>query len=90
MVGLDIYKFQFMVELLIAEGLFVVKLRRRRYFRARLIASLIVMFAAVALFPLRYNAFFSSLMFLTFFVLSIAAIGFCFHDTFWNIIFCCI
>lgn len=88
MVGLDIYKFQFMVELLIAEGLFVVKLRRRRYFRARLIASLIVMFAAVALFPLRYNAFFSSLMFLTFFVLSIAAIGFCFHDTFWNIIFC--
>lgn len=88
MVGLDIYKFQFMVELLIAEGLFVVKLRRRRYFWARLVASLIVMFAAVALFPLRYNAFFSSMMFLTFFVLSIAAIGFCFHDTFWNIIFC--
>ena len=82
------YKFQFMVELLIIEAMFVLKLRRRKNFALRLIASLAVIFVAVALFPLQYNALYGSVMFLFFFVLTIAAIAICFHGTFWNILFC--
>ena len=86
--NLAIYKFQFMIELLVAEGLFVIKLRRRDFFWLRLAASLIVMSLVVAFFPLRYNALYNSFMFLTFFVMTIGAIAFCFQDTFWNILFC--
>lgn len=86
--SLATYKFQFMVELLVIEGMFAVKLRRRKYFAPRLAASLAIIFTVVTFFPLRFNAWYNSCMFLLFFVLTIAAMWFCFHDTFWNILFC--
>ena len=82
------YKLQFMLELLIIEAMFVLKLRRRNNFAVRLIACLAVIFAVVVFFPLQYNALYGSMMFLFFFVLTIVAITICFHETFWNILFC--
>ena len=82
------YKFQFIIELLIIEAMFVLKLPRRKNFWIRLIASLAVIFVVIACFPLQYNAIYGSIMFLSFFVLTIAAIVICFRGTFWNILFC--
>ena len=88
MVSLIWYKFQFMIELLIIEGMFAYKLRRRDKFLLRLIASLAVIFAVVYVFPVRYDALYGSFMFLLFFGMTIGAIAFCFRETIWNILFC--
>lgn len=77
-----------MAELLIIEAMFVVKLRRRNYFALRLSACLAIIFTVVGLFPVRYTAWYNSMMFLLFFALTLGGIAFCFRDTFWNIIFC--
>ena len=77
MVSLFWYKFQFMAELLIIEALFTYKLRRRKFFWLRLLGCLAVIFAAVALFPVRNEPLYSSVMFLTFFVLTVGAMVVC-------------
>ena len=82
------YKFQFMVELLVIEAMFAYKLKRRDKFILRLLASLVVIFAVVSVFPVQYNALYGSLMFLLFFGMTIGAIAFCFRESIWNILFC--
>lgn len=88
MVSLFWYKFQFMAELLIIEALFTYKLRRRKFFWLRLLGCLVVIFAAVALFPVRNEPLYSSVMFLTFFVLTVGAMVVCLSDRFMNVLFC--
>ncbi len=87
------YKYVFMVELLVIEGMFATKLRRRRHFALRLAGSLFVLFGVVTLFgtviPFVFHPLFVSFMFLLFFLLTVAAMAFCFRDTLWNILFCC-
>ena len=90
MVSLFWYKFQFMIELLVIEAMFVSRLRRRKYFIARLIPCLLLIFTVVTLFPLKYEALYNSFMFLTFFILTLVAVIVCFRDTLWNILFCCL
>lgn len=79
-----------MVELLIIEAMFVSRLRRRKYFVLRLVACLLIIFTVVTLFPLKYEALYNSFMFLLFFLLTLIAVIFCFRDTLWNILFCCL
>ena len=82
------YKFQFMIELLIIEAMFVLKLRRRNNFAVRLVSCSSVILMVVAFFPLQYNATYGSIMFLFFFALTIVGIAICFQASFWNILFC--
>ncbi len=88
MVSLFWYKFLFMAELLIIEGMFTYKLRRRKLFWLRLALCVAVLFLVAWLFPVRYDPLYGSMMFLTFFVLTIAAMAVCFSDRFMNILFC--
>lgn len=90
MLSLFWYKFQFMIELLIIEAMFVSRLRRRKYFLLRLIPCIIIIFTVVTFFPLKYDALYNSFMFLLFFVLTLLTVIFCFRDRLWNVLFCCL
>lgn len=83
------YKLVFMGELLIAEGLFTWKLRRRRFFALRLIVALAVCIGAAFAFPVGYyNAAYASLMFASLFAVSAAGIKLCFREPWKNVLFC--
>ena len=54
MTQLEFYKsFQFMIELLLAEGMFLFRLRRRRLFWLRLVLALAACFGFACVFPVR-------------------------------------
>lgn len=85
------YKLVFMAELLVAEGLFTYKLKRRSRFCLRLSGSLLVCFAAAFFFPLfYYTAWYASLMFCALFLITLLCIKFCFNESWINVVFCSI
>ena len=85
------YKLVFMAELLLSEGLFVYKLKRRSYFPLRLAASLLLsLSAALFCLVLFYNAWYASLMFTALFLITVFCIKFCFNESWINVIFCSI
>lgn len=89
--NLFFYKFQFTLELLAAEGLFLVHLKRRDHFIIRLIISIVFCFGACFAVPIiSYDALYISVMFFILFIVTIAAACFCFDQPFINIIFCLI
>ena len=67
---LEFYKsFLFVIELLIAEGLFLFRFKGRSKFVLRLIAAIIMSFLFAFLFPvLTLNAFYCAFMFLMIFI----------------------
>ena len=87
--GLFWYKLVFLAELLIAETLFLVRLKRRKYFIWRLLACLGVCFAVTWFFPLPvYNFAYTSLMFLVIFAVTVPCQKFCFEESWITLIFC--
>ncbi len=92
MTQLEFYKsFQFMIELILAEALFLKNLCRREYFILRLIAGLAVIFAVSFFFPLAsYGAIYISLMFFVLFAVTLFASWSLFKESFLKILFCCI
>lgn len=89
--SLDIYKIVFMAELLIAEGMFVIKLHRRSFFVLRaIIAAVVCLVTAVFVPVFAYNAAYTSLLFLAFFALTLLAVKFCFAESWYNVFFCSI
>lgn len=85
------YRLIFLLELLISETLFVIKLKKRNHFLIRLFSSLILIFLLVFFFPLRfYNAYYVSMMFLYIFLLTVFGLWFCFDCQFTSILFCAI
>ncbi len=83
------YKLQFMAALLIAEGLFLFRLPRRGRFVLRAAAAAAGCFLAALAFPiLRYDALYSSVMFLVFFTLTIPAARLCFDAGWRGCVFC--
>lgn len=91
MTQLEFYKsFQFVIELLIAEILFVAKLQRRSYFILRLIAGTALLFLFSFFFPvIPDNAFYVAFMFLVIFSASLCYVKFLFAETWFKVIFCC-
>ena len=84
---LFIYKFQFMVELLIAEGLVVNRLKRKNAFVLRLLVSLVLCFGIVFAIPIiAYNGFFNSALFIILFLISVVFLKVCFNES-WGMIF---
>ncbi len=89
--GLSVYKIIFMAELLGAELMFCSSLQWRSHPVLRLGATLIVCFAIAIFFPLfSYNALYTSFMFFTMFLFTIAGNAFCYKESWRNILFCCI
>lgn len=86
---LFIYKFQFMVELLIAEGLVVYRLKRKNAFVLRLLVSLVLCFGIVFAIPIiAYNGFFNSALFIILFLISVVFLKVCINES-WGMIFFC-
>jgi len=87
--SLFVYKLQFMAALLIAEGMFLCRLPLRDRFFLRAAAAVSACFMAALLFPiLSYDALYSSVMFLTFFILTIPAAKLCFDASWRGCVFC--
>lgn len=87
--SLSVYKMQFMAALLIAQGLFLLRLPVRRRFPLRAAAAAAGCFLAALAFPiLSYDALYISVMFLAFFALTIPAARFCFGAGWRGCVFC--
>lgn len=86
--GLISYKFVFTVELLIAEILFLSRLKKRKFFVLRVAAVLAVLFVSVFFFPVfSYDALWGSVIFIYIFVIITLLTKFCFDESWWNLIF---
>ena len=89
--SLFVYKLQFMAALLIAEGMFLCRLPLRDRFLPRAAAAVLACFLAALLFPIvSYDALYSSVMFLAFFLLTIPAAKLCFDASWRGCVFCTI
>ena len=87
--SLFVYKMQFMAALLIAQGLFLLRLPVRSRFPLRAAAAAVGCFLAALAFPiLSYDALYISVMFLAFFALTIPAARFCFGAGWRGCVFC--
>ena len=87
--SLSVYKMQFMAALLIAQGLFLLRLPVRSRFPLRAAAAAAGCFLAALAFPiLSYDALYISVMFLAFFALTIPAARFCFGAGWRGCVFC--
>jgi hypothetical protein len=85
------YRPLFLLELLVAEGLFSFRLSRRKFFWLRLVVGLGAAFALAFLIPiLRYDALYVSLIFLVLFFFTVLLLKFLFAESWWNILFCAI
>lgn len=84
------YKLIFTAELLAAETLFTFRLKRRKNFIARLIISIIGVFAVAFFFPLFNinNPFYSIFIFFTIFAVSVGFMKFVFDEPFISLLFC--
>lgn len=86
--ALFFYKAQFMVELLVAEFLFSWKMKRRNHFALRVItASIVSILLSFAVPIISYDALYISFLFILLAGISICALGFCFKESFINIVF---
>lgn len=87
--GLFQYKLLFMLQLVIGEGLFLLRLERRPRFGLRVLGSLGTLFLVAWLTPiLQYNAWYVSALFLTLFICTLPAMKACFDEPWENILFC--
>ncbi len=92
MTQFEFYKsVQFVLELLIAEGLFLWRLDRRNYFLLRLIGAVAAIFLLAWLFPVPVqNAFYTSFIFLVIFLFTVLMAKLVFRESWIKLIFCCI
>lgn len=92
MTQFEFYKsFQFVLELLLAETLYVYKLRRRSLFPLRLTVAVALLFLFSWLLPAwADNAFYSSFVFLIIFVASVLLCKAVFKETWLTAAFCCV
>lgn len=92
MTWIELYKIVFMSELLIAEIMLVFPYPKRKGFACLFPLSLVFCYAIAVIYPQQFvnNWFSSSLMFLTFFCVTIIAIKVCFKTNFDNVLFCAV
>ena len=85
------YKSIFTAELLIAEWLFTFRLKKRKYYPLRFAGVCVVCEGVSFALPiLGYNAFFSSVLFLSIFAVTVLCLKFCYNESWLNIFFCAI
>lgn len=87
--GLANYKLLFMAQLILGEGIFLLRLQKKPHTFQRAIFCIMALFGIAAVFPiLDYNAWYLSFMFLSLFFCTLAASAFCIDEPFENILFC--
>lgn len=85
------YKPIFMTELMLAQALFAVKLRKRTGFWWRILLSVVLCYGVSFAIPvLGYDALWCSVMFLLMYTATCMFMWFCFDESFINILFCSI
>ena len=83
------YRPIFMIELLAAEALFCLKLKRKQYFPLRLGLSVLISIRFSFLVPIiSYDAFYNAFMFLMMVAVTIPLMKFCFNESWKGILFC--
>ena len=92
MTQFEFYKsFQFMVELIVAEGLFLVKMERRKFFWLRTAGALVCSFAFSYLFPtLSDHPLYMSFTFICLFLFTVGAMKFIFDESLLKLSFCAV
>ena len=84
------YKPVFMIELMFAETLFVLRLKRKPYFVLRVIFVVALLLRFSLFVPvLDYSAWYNAWMFFVMFAASVLAIKFCFDESWKSIVFLC-
>lgn len=85
---LDIYKIIFMLELIVAETLFVHRFSKASHFVWRVIFSVVVCVTVSVFFPVfAYDAIYSSVMFSVLFAITLFFIKFCFAERWFDVFF---
>lgn len=88
MTALGLYKLLFVAELLVSFFIFGFRLKKRRFFYLRSAAAVALLFIVAYFFPLaKYNAGYSSFMFLCLFAASLVLLYFCYDEPPLNILF---
>lgn len=82
------YKLVFMTELLLSEGLAVYTLEKRARFGIRLSLSIGAVYLLAFLFPIFYNALYTSFMFVALFMFTLVAMRNCFDVPWSHVVFC--
>lgn len=83
------YRLVFMTELLVAEGLFTYKLKKRKHFFLRAAAATVASYAFTFLFPIAtFDAFYISVMFFALFAFTVFALAFCYNAPLLSVFFC--
>lgn len=92
MTQLQFYKsFQFMIELMVGESLFLISMKRRKFFIIRLVVGLCAIFTISYFFPIASDNFlYRSFMFISLFVTTIALSKFLFKESLLKLSFCCV
>lgn len=91
MTGLELYKILFMTEILVAEGLLTFRMKKRKLFAVRVLCSLAVCYLAAFFYPVFENlhtGWYTSIMFLALFFLTLGGILVCYDISFKNAFFC--
>lgn len=85
------YKLIFLTQLLVAEGLFTFRLKKKNHFCLRVAVALIISYAVAVFFPLikpyAYSAWYTSLMFLCIFAVTFLLLKFVYDSTWINVFF---
>lgn len=85
------YKLIFLTQLLVAEGLFTFRLKKKNHFCLRMAVALIISYAVAVFFPLikpyAYSAWYTSLMFLCIFAVTFLLLKFVYDSTWINVFF---
>lgn len=85
------YRLIFLGELLVAEILFCINLKRKNHFYIRFIISILFSIMITFIFPLAFsNPYYISLMFIVIFASTLIGMYFCFDEPIWNLLFCAI
>lgn len=86
------YKILFATEILVAEFLFTFRLKKRRHFPLRFAATCASVIAVAAAFPVGFDfadtVWYSSLMFLLLFALTLPGLCLCYEERFTSLFFC--
>lgn len=86
--GLFFYKVQFMAELLVAEYLFLLNIKRRNHFAWRIVIGILLSFSFAFAIPIvNYTSWYMIIMFFTMFAFTVGVQYFCFDTSLINIFF---
>lgn len=87
--GIESYKLLFMIQLIIAERILMLRIERKQNFIVRYAISSLALLLAAAVFPVvRDSAGYISFLFLALFLLTLLALRFCYEEPFGNLLFC--